>query len=167
MAKKKTTAKKTDLTPITEFLAGSSSQVRILFAALMSPGFQGRWGLPVVIEGPPGSAKTSVINSISKLLGMGLHTFLGSLRDPTDLCGVMVPVKGEDGRLRTVYSVPPVVTALENCEAGILFLDELNFASPAMQAAELRALAEGYLGDYRLHSGVRPICAQTFVRVSQ
>ncbi len=118
------------------------------------PGINGLSGIPLLIEGPPGGAKTSMINQIAEAEGLHLETVILSVREPQDVVGV--PVLTGDG----VKIEPPAwCKRLIKAGEGILFLDELACATPAVQAAALRIVAERVVGDVALPPTIRIIAA--------
>lgn len=118
------------------------------------PGIYGSTGLPVLIEGPPGGAKTAIINQIAKGEGLPLETVILSVREPQDVIGL--PVLKKSG---VEIESPSWCKRLVSAGKGILFFDELACAPPSVQAAALRIVAERYVGDVKLPDGVRIIAA--------
>jgi hypothetical protein len=104
---------------------------------------------PVLLWGPPGTGKTSVITAVAAKMGAVLETLIGSTIDPTDLAR---PVLGEDGEVR--LSAAPwarrLRQALDRGQAAILFMDELSTSPPAVQAALLRVAQERRVGEIDL-----------------
>ena len=134
----------------------AASIVDILRAAVMTPGQNGRWGLPILIEGEPGTGKTSRIsNEVATPTGMHLETLIASIREPADFLGFPIP----DGNTVSYASAGWAVEMLER-EGGLVFLDELNTAPPAVQAALLRVVLDGVVGDTELPERTRFIAAQ-------
>jgi hypothetical protein len=79
---------------------------------------------------------------------------IGSIREPTDFGGLPVVV---DGGVRLA---PPAWTQrLLAAGHGLLFLDELTTAPPAVQAAMLRVVLERAVGDVKLPPAVRVVAA--------
>lgn len=114
-----------------------------------------RANIPVLIWGPPGQAKTSVIESYFPQWGFGpVETVIGSLREPTDFTGL--PFE-QDGA--TAYLTPSFVKRLQSAGGGTVLLDELTSCSAATQAAMLRGVQERVFGESRLPKGTRIIAA--------
>jgi hypothetical protein len=111
-------------------------------------------GVPVVLWGSPGTGKTSVVRALGAALGCPVEVVIGSLREPSDFAGLPVVV---DGGVR----MAPPSWALRLAEAGhgLLFLDELSTAPPAVQAAMLRVVLERVVGDLALPDAVRVVAA--------
>src|SRR5579883_460852 len=109
--------------------------------------------VPVLLWGPPGVGKSAAIQRWAVDRGMRCWTVIASLREPSDFAGLPIvdPVDDDQvGRtIRTVSFAPPrfAVEAAEH--GGVIFLDELTTAPPAVQAALLRAVIDRTLG---LHS---------------
>ena len=82
-------------------------------------------GLNILLEGPFGVGKSSIIFSVAEELGLRMKYFSASTLDPfADLVGVPVPVM-EDQTRRLIYVRPDYIQ-----QAEILFFDELNRAHP-------------------------------------
>jgi hypothetical protein len=100
---------------------------------------------PLLIESDPGLGKTAIVNEVGQGLGWNVGTLLASLCDPTDLGGFPALIKD-----RIVRN--PMGVIKDACEQRTaLFLDEVNLAAPAVQAALLRGVHEGRWGDAVMH----------------
>ena len=111
-------------------------------------------GVPVVLWGSPGTGKTSVVRALGASLGWPVEVVVGSIREPTDFAGLPVVV---DGGVR--LAPPAWASRLAAAGRGLLFLDELTTAPPAVQAAMLRIVLERVVGDLELPPGVRVVAA--------
>lgn len=81
--------------------------------------------LNVLLEGPFGVGKSSIIFSVAEELGLRVQYFSASTLDPfADLVGVPVPVMDDQVR-RLLYVRPDHIQ-----HAEVLFFDELNRAHP-------------------------------------
>lgn len=115
--------------------------------------------IPVMLWGPPGVGKSSLIRSIAESQGVPCEVVVGSIREPSDFAGLPV-VRDSSNTLPDVPLVPPDWARRLACaEKGILFLDELTTAPPAVQAAMLRVVLDRAVGSMELPSGVRVIAA--------
>lgn len=111
--------------------------------------------VPVMLIGDPGVGKSALANDIASALGTYLGTLIGSTCDPTDVGGL--PVLRADGK--GVDRIPLQVIRKLCDEPGILFIDEVGTAPPAVQAALLRGILERVFGDYKLHPQSRVLAA--------
>jgi hypothetical protein len=111
-------------------------------------------GVPVLLWGSPGTGKTSVVRALGEALGWPTEVVIGSIREPADFAGLPVVIDG------AVQMAPPLwARRLAASDCGLLFLDELTTAPPAVQAAMLRVVLERVVGDLALPSGVRVVAA--------
>jgi hypothetical protein len=109
---------------------------------------------PVVATGGPGVGKTSGIVALAKALDMPCETVIASLREPSDFAGL--PIVTDNG----VMLAPPAwAKRLVEAGKGILFLDEISTAAPAVQAALLRVVLDRVVGDLPLPQDVRIVAA--------
>jgi hypothetical protein len=109
---------------------------------------------PVVLWGPPGSGKTSVVMDMARALGVPCEVVVASIREPTDFAGLPVVDAG------TVRFAPPRwAQNLAEAGKGLLFLDEVSTAPPSVQAALLRVVLDRTVGDLELPHDVRIVAA--------
>lgn len=129
-------------------------QTRALQIALATPSIRGHRGVPVILWGPPGVGKTSVVEAIGEAMGLPVKTIIASIHDPTDFGGL--PIALAD---RVKFLPPSWIVDLVEAGDAILFLDELTTAPPAVQAALLRLVQERRIGDIELPEGVAIVAA--------
>lgn len=111
-------------------------------------------GVPVLTWGPPGVGKTATVTMIADALDLPLEVVLASIREPSDFSGL--PVIREDG----VCMEPPVwARRLAKAGKGMLYLDEISTAPPAVQAALLRVVLERVVGDIALPPAISVVAS--------
>lgn len=114
--------------------------------------------LPVLLWGEPGIGKTAALTQLAASLDLPLTTVIASVHEPTDFSGL--PIVGEDPAANGVPMAPPQwAVELARAGRGLLFLDELSTATPAVQAALLRVVLERKVGTLQLPPGVRIVAA--------
>ncbi|WP_416972350.1 AAA family ATPase [Streptomyces sp. 4F14] len=114
--------------------------------------------LPVLLWGEPGIGKTAALTQLAESLDLPLTTVIASVHEPSDFSGL--PVVGDDPAVQGVPMAPPDwAVRLVRAGKGLLFLDELSTAPPAVQAALLRLVLERRIGALRLPAGVRIVAA--------
>ncbi|MEU8967797.1 MoxR family ATPase [Streptomyces monashensis] len=114
--------------------------------------------LPVLLWGEPGIGKTALLTRLAEALDLPLTTVIASVHEPSDFSGL--PVVGDDPAVQGVPMAPPDwAVRLVRAGRGLLFLDELSTAPPAVQAALLRLVLERRIGALRLPAGVRIVAA--------
>jgi hypothetical protein len=101
--------------------------------------------VPLVLWGPPGTGKTSLIQSIGASMNEPVEVVLASVREPSDLVGWPIVKDG-------VLTMAPPRWARDLAEAnkGIAFFDELSTAAPANQAGVLRIILDRVVGEFAL-----------------
>ena len=114
--------------------------------------------LPVLLWGEPGIGKTAALQQLAASLQLPLTTVIASVHEPSDFSGL--PVVGDDPAVQGVPMAPPDwAVRLVREGRGLLFLDELSTAPPAVQAALLRLVLERRVGALKLPPGVRIVAA--------
>jgi hypothetical protein len=110
--------------------------------------------VPVLLWGAPGTGKSSAIRAMAEAMSLPCETVIASIREPSDFAGL--PVISDN----TVHVAPPRwAQRLATHGTGILFLDELSTAPPAVQAALLRVVLERTVGDLTLPDDVAVVAA--------
>ena len=109
---------------------------------------------PVLLWGAPGTGKSSAVQAMADGMGWPCEVVIASIREPSDFAGLPVVV---DGGVR--FAPPTWATSLAGHGGGVLFLDEISTAPPAVQAALLRVVLERVVGDLRLPSDVAIVAA--------
>lgn len=131
---------------------------KMLKATLFTPGPKGLWGIPVLMEGQPGSAKSSIIEQVAEDCGLHAEVVIASVREPADFLGLPIPADGCVQYMPTSWAYRAA-----QAKRSVGFLDELNTAPAAVQAALLRVVLDRAVGDLQLPPGVRIMAAQNSV----
>ncbi|MEA3374043.1 MAG: MoxR family ATPase [Campylobacterota bacterium] len=103
--------------------------------------------IPTFLWGPPGIGKSSIVKQIAEKESIGFTDLRLSLMDPTDLKGIPFYDKHDH---QAVWASP---SFLPKEGSGILFLDELNSAPPAVQASAYQLILDRRVGEYELPDG--------------
>ena len=111
--------------------------------------------LPAFIWGPPGIGKSSIVKDIAQKNGLEFIDLRLSLLDPTDLKGI--PFFDSEHK-KGVWASPSFLPHDTNSK-GILFLDEINSAPPAVQASAYQLVLDRKVGEYELPKGWSIIAA--------
>mgnify|MGYP003664304384 FL=1 len=115
---------------------------------------------PLFLWGPPGIGKSDIIGQITKdLSNSHLIDIRLSLWEPTDIKGIPY----FDSNTGTMVWAPPSELPTEEFAAGfdniVLFLDEMNSAAPAVQAAAYQLILNRRVGQYKLPDNVLIVAA--------
>jgi len=110
--------------------------------------------VPVLLWGAPGTGKTATIRAMAQQMGWPCETVIASIREPSDFAGLPIVV-GDGVR----FAPPGWARRLAEGGRGLLFLDELSTAPPAVQAALLRVVLERVVGDLALPDEVSVVAA--------
>ena len=134
----------------------------LLKAALFTPMPDGGWGLPLLIKGSPGTGKTATIEALGAQWGLPVESLSPGERGEGAFGVTPVPVT--NGEITLSYPAPDWVKKLRGPdghgeEAGIVFVDELNTAAPAIQPALLGLIQARRIGGHRLGPRVRVLGA--------
>ena len=110
---------------------------------------------PVFMWGPPGIGKSDIVKQIGDEQGREVVDVRLSLWEPTDIKGI--PYYNSDSG--TMTWAPPAELPTDPNSTAILFLDELNSAAPATQAAAFQLVLNRRVGTYVLPKGVSIVAA--------
>jgi len=108
---------------------------------------------PLFIWGAPGVGKSSVVKQVAKEKGITLIDQRLTLLDSVDLRG-FPRVKND----KMSFAIPEFLPDDPN-SSGVLFLDEMNAAPPAVQSAAYQLVLDRRLGEYELPAGWSIIAA--------
>ena len=111
--------------------------------------------LPVFVWGAPGIGKSSIVKQIAEAKDLEFLDLRLSLLDPTDLKGIPF----FDAETREGVWAKPSFLPSDPESKGILFLDEINTAPPAVQASAYQLILDRKVGEYELPQGWSIIAA--------
>ena len=104
---------------------------------------------PVMIWGPPGVGKSQLVSQVAQRHSVPLIDIRLSQLEPSDLRGI--PFR-TDGLVE--WAVPGMLPDTgRHGSAGILFMDEITSATPAVSAAAYQLILDRCLGEYRVPDG--------------
>lgn len=127
---------------------------RITHAALFTPLSGGRWGAPLIFWGQPGVAKTALIEEVAREAGLPCQVLSPGEHGEGAFGVVPVP---QDGVL--CYPPPEWTERLDTERGGLVFVDELTTAPPALQAPLLGLIHARRIGGTVLNGHVRVLGA--------
>ena len=110
---------------------------------------------PVFMWGPPGIGKSDIVKQIGDEQEREVIDVRLSLWEPTDIKGI--PYYNSNSNSMTW--APPAELPTDPESTAILFLDELNSAAPATQAAAFQLVLNRRVGTYQLPKGVSIVAA--------
>jgi len=115
---------------------------------------------PLFMWGPPGIGKSDIVGQITKQLKNSHLTDVRlSLWEPTDIKGIPYYSANDN----TMAWAPPQELPTEEFAAQfdniVLFLDEMNSAAPAVQAAAYQLILNRRVGQYKLPDNVLIVAA--------
>jgi len=113
------------------------------------------WGLPVNIEGLSGIGKSERIQAAGAAVGLNVQTVYPATKQPEDFTGA--PFATPNGVV--IECILPQARKLLDTGYGVLFIDEISCARPAVQAALLSVVNERRVGDHILPPKVRVVTA--------
>ena len=114
---------------------------------------------PVFLWGPPGVGKSDIIKQLGNEINAHVIDVRLSLWDPTDIKGIPY----FDANTNNMRWAPPSELPSEEFAAQfkhvVLFLDEMNSAPPAVQAAAYQLILNRRVGQYSLPDNVIIVAA--------
>jgi hypothetical protein len=110
---------------------------------------------PVFLWGPPGIGKSDIVKQIGEDAGREVVDVRLALWEPTDIKGIPY-YNAEKGAM--VWA-PPAELPTDPESTALIFLDELNSAAPAVQAAAYQLILNRRVGTYELPKGVDIVAA--------
>ena len=138
-------------------IIGREKKLQILISILLS-------GEHVLLEGAPGTSKSTLLRYITDKLNLPLYQIEGSADlTPSKLIGSFNPkLVIEQGFKPEYFELGPLSKAMQ--EGGILYLEELNRAAPDATNALIRSMEEGEIvipryGTIKAHKSFRVVTA--------
>jgi hypothetical protein len=114
---------------------------------------------PVFLWGPPGIGKSDIIHQIGENMEALVIDIRLSLWEPTDIKGIPYYAANDNCMMwAQPAELPDEVTATKYKNI-ILFLDEMNSAAPAVQAAAYQLILNRRVGQYKLPDNVVIVAA--------
>ena len=110
---------------------------------------------PTFLWGPPGIGKSDIVKQIGEDAGREVVDVRLALWEPTDIKGIPY-YNADQGKM--VWA-PPSELPTDPESTAIIFLDELNSAPPAVQAAAYQLILNRRVGTYELPKGVDVVAA--------
>lgn len=110
---------------------------------------------PVFMWGPPGIGKSDIVKQIGEEQKRRVIDIRLSLWEPTDIKGIPY----YNSQANTMSWAPPAELPTDPEDNAILFLDELNSAAPATQAAAYQLVLNKRVGTYILPKNVSIVAA--------
>jgi len=110
---------------------------------------------PVFMWGPPGIGKSDIVKQVGDEFDREVIDVRLSLWEPTDIKGIPY----YNAQANTMSWAPPAELPTDPDSTAILFLDELNSAAPATQAAAYQLILNRRVGTYVLPKGVSIVAA--------
>lgn len=108
---------------------------------------------PLFLWGAPGVGKSAVTRSVAEGRGQQLVDLRLSLLDSVDLRGFPHMIGNR------MHFATPIFLPTDPDSTGILFLDEMNAAPPAVQSAAYQLVLDRRIGEYKLPDGWAIIAA--------
>ena len=110
---------------------------------------------PIFMWGPPGIGKSDIVKQIGEELNRPVRDIRLSLWEPTDIKGIPY----YNSQVNTMCWAPPAELPSDPEDNSILFLDELNSAPQATQAAAYQLILNRRVGTYVLPKNVTIVAA--------
>ena len=110
---------------------------------------------PVFLWGPPGIGKSDIVKQIAEETEREVIDVRLSLWEPTDIKGIPF----YNSKSNSMEWAPPIELPQDPDSTAVLFLDELNSAAPATQAAAYQLVLNRRVGKYTLPKGVSIVAA--------
>ena len=114
---------------------------------------------PLFLWGPPGIGKSDIIHQIGEAMEAHVIDIRLSLWEPTDIKGIPYFDSNESKMVwAPPLELPDAIMAAKHKNI-VLFLDEMNSAAPAVQAAAYQLVLNRRVGTYKLPDNVLIVAA--------
>jgi len=131
----------------------------VMLAALMTPMKDPRqgcdMGMPTILWGLSGIGKSAIIKQAAAKLGLHVEVVYPGTHAPEDFSSL--PVVLQDKLMSACMLTQ--VTILNELGGGLLFLDEVSCAAPAVQGAMLSMVLDRRVGAVKFHPNIRILMA--------
>ena len=114
---------------------------------------------PIFIWGPPGIGKSDIVSQISEDIDAYMIDVRLSLWEPTDIKGVPYYAANDNTMKWAPPAELPDAKMAKKYKKIVLFLDEMNSAAPAVQAAAYQLILNRKVGTYKLPDNVLIVAA--------
>ena len=114
---------------------------------------------PLFIWGPPGIGKSDIVSQISEDIDAYMIDVRLSLWEPTDIKGVPYYAANDNTMKWAPPAELPDAKMAKKYKKIVLFLDEMNSAAPAVQAAAYQLILNRKVGTYKLPDNVLIVAA--------
>ena len=115
---------------------------------------------PIFLWGPPGIGKSEIVGQITNDLGNShLIDIRLSLWEPTDIKGIPYYAANDNVMAWAPPQELPTEEFAKQFDYIVLFLDEMNSAAPAVQAAAYQLILNRRIGQYKLPDNVLIVAA--------
>ena len=114
---------------------------------------------PIFLWGPPGIGKSDIVHQIAEQMNAHVIDVRLSLWEPTDIKGIPY---FDSNVSKMVWAPPgelPDAAMAAQHDSILLFLDEMNSAAPAVQAAAYQLILNRKVGTYKLPDNVFIVAA--------
>ena len=114
---------------------------------------------PIFLWGPPGIGKSDIIHQIGASIEAHVIDIRLSLWEPTDIKGIPYYAANDNAMMWAPPQELPTQEFAKKHKFIVLFLDEMNSAAPAVQAAAYQLILNRKVGQYQLPDNVLIVAA--------